>query len=206
MHAKNNARAHPTSTDSDKPDCICDIQMISESEMGHRKDPLCKTSLVKTLVAGGIAGLAGAWAMSGFTRLCYTLAHRADLGNKRKATRFPCSEQEWDATTGIAQTAARRLLNRSLNGKEERVGAAMVHYAVGATSGAAYALLARRFPEVRKYSGAIFGAAMWLVSDEWLMPATGTTRKLTDYPVLAQANALGEHIIYAVTTNALLRR
>ncbi|MGC1371801.1 MAG: DUF1440 domain-containing protein [Candidatus Sulfotelmatobacter sp.] len=173
--------------------------------MRNRKRSFYRGSLAKTLVAGGIAGLAGACAMSGFARLSDTLAQRISLGSKRKATRLPYSEQEWDATTRIAQAAARRLLNRRLNAKEERIGAAMVHYAVGATSGAAYVVLAKRFPQVGKYSGAIFGAAMWLLSDELLMPSTGTTRKLRNYSALAQANALGEHIVYAVTTDTLLR-
>ena len=173
--------------------------------MRNFKGSLYPGSLTRTLVAGGIGGLAGACAMSGFARLSGTLASRTGHLSERGATRIPYSEQEWDATTRIAQAAARRLLNRRLNGKEERIGAAMVHYAVGAASGAAYAVLARRFPQVGKCSGAIFGAAMWLLSDELLMPATGTTRKLRNYSVLAQANALGEHIVYGVTTDNLLR-
>lgn len=176
----------------------------SEGKMRNRNGSRGRASLAKTLVAGGIAGLAGACAMSGFARVSDTLAQRTDLRSKHEATRIPYSEQEWDATTRIAQAGARRIINRRLNGKEERIGAAMVHYAVGAASGAAYAVLAKRFPQVGKYSGAAFGAAMWVLTDELLMPATGTTRKLRDYSMLAQANALGEHIIYAVTTNTLL--
>lgn len=164
-----------------------------------------KAPIAKTLVAGAVAGVAGACAMSGFTRLWDALASKAGDPHKRRSTRLPYSEQEWEATSRIAEIAARRLLERSLNEREKRIGAAMVHYAVGATTGAAYAILARRFPKVRKSSGAIFGGALWLLADEMLMPAIGATSRLRDYSVLAQANALGEHLVYALTANILLR-
>ena len=169
--------------------------------MGIRKRPISQT-----LVTGGMAGLAGACAMSRFTQVWKALISKADNREKETATRQPYSEQEWDSTTRIAEITARRLFKRHLNAREKRIGAAMVHYAVGATTGAAYAILARKFPEIRKSSGAIFGVALWLLADELLMPAMGATRKLKDYSLLAQANALGEHVVYAVTANTLLPR
>lgn len=154
-------------------------------------------------MAGAIAGLAGALAMSGFTRLWGTLISEAD--GQHRATRLPYSQQEYDATTHIAEIAARRLRHHRLNHREKRIGACAVHYVVGATTGIAYSLLGWRFPQVRRSSGAFFGIALWLLADEWLMPATGATRKLNDYSLLAQADALGEHIVYAVIADTLLR-
>lgn len=161
-------------------------------------------SLSKALLAGGFAGLAGACAMSGFTRLWIALAPEP-ARSKNKARCLPYSEQERDATFRIADIVGRRLFDRRLNEREKCKGAVIVHYAVGATTGAGYAILAKRFHQVRKFSGVMFGVAVWLLADELLMPATGSTRKLRDYSWLAQANALGEHIIYATTADALLR-
>jgi Protein of unknown function (DUF1440) len=163
--------------------------------------PTRKRSLSRNLVAGGIAGLAGAFAMSGFTRLWDALISKADDPSKH----LPYSQQEWDATTRIAEAAARRLRRHRLNHREKCTGACVVHYMVGATTGIAYALLGRRFPQVRRSSGVLFGIALWLLADELIMPTMRATRKLRDYSVLAQANALGEHIAYAVTADALLR-
>ncbi len=163
----------------------------------------------KTLIAGAVAGLAGSWTMSQFTRLYHAEARSAQL-DKPARRGLPYSQQEWDATSTIARIVALRVLGRRLSKREQRAGAAIVHYAVGAATGASYALLASRSGKVTsysgiRYSGIIFGTALWLLADELLMPSIGACRWPRDYSVFMQANALGEHLVYGLTIDAMLR-
>jgi putative membrane protein len=141
--------------------------------------------------------------MGVFTRLWFALTHEPGRA-RRKGTFLPYSKQERDATSRIADVIVQRLLDYRLKKTGGRAGAMIVHYAVGTATGASYAILARRFPEVRKFCGVPFGVAVWLIADELVMPALGTTRKLRDYSRQAQINALGEHIVYAITVDSML--
>lgn len=104
----------------------------------------------------------------------------------------------------MADAVACQVSRRPISDREKQAGALFCHYAVGGAMGMLYAAVANRSPAVRKFSGVIFGASVWLVADELLMPALGISRKLNNYSLLMQANALGEHIAYGVTINALL--
>ena len=46
---------------------------------------------------------------------------------------------------------------------------------------------------------------MWVLGNEIVMPAFGLTKKVRNYSLMMQANALSEHLIYAYTVSRVHR-
>ena len=53
--------------------------------------------------------------------------------------------------------------------------------------------------------GLPFGAAVWVIADEGVVPALGLSRKSTDYPASIHAYSFASHLVYGLTTE-LVRR
>src|SRR5579864_5930281 len=87
---------------------------------------LRRTDCGKLLLAGFAGGVAGAWAMRGFSA-----AWRKLGGPSWAPPGTPYSSQEWDSSGGAAEVAAKLLLGRRLSLEEKLRGAAAVHYVVG---------------------------------------------------------------------------
>ncbi len=135
--------------------------------------------------------------MSQFTRLWKLLA-------RSRSHALPYSRQEWDAVSQSAELMAWRLTGKKLSLRKRMLGAAIVHYFVAASSGAFYAaFIARRTSTYSRWSGPLFGLAMWVVGNELALPALRLTLQPSDYTVGEQVNAFGEHIIYGLTTELL---
>ncbi len=115
------------------------------------------------------------------------------------------SQQEWDSTLHAATAVAMRVLRRRLTEQQRESGAVTIHYGIGATAGAAYAVLREIMPQAGAACGAAFGATMWLVFEETGMPLLGWTRPARQYSLAEHANSLGEHVAYGVATE-LVRR
>lgn len=177
-----------------------------------------RANLRRAVFAGMLGGIAGAFAMSQFSRL-WASAYPASVGSpeKHKVLNFAAargrlgrplmyaSQQEWDSTLNAATAVLLRLLHRPLSEPQRERGAVAVHYAVGATVGAAYAAVREYMPEAGAASGAAFGAAVWLVFEETGMPLLGWTRPPRQYSLAEHANAFGEHIAFGVTTETVRR-
>lgn len=169
--------------------------------MSRRKD----VTISELVFLGTVAGLGGAWAMSQFTKMWNSLLHPGSYVNSLPLPPVPYSNQEWESTSGIAQVIGSVTLRRRLSLKEKRIGARVVHYGVGASSGVFYALLVQRGSAIATRSGVFFGFGLWLIADELLMPCLGISRELRYYSSQAQANSLGEHLAYAFTTDFVCR-
>ncbi|MCA1594417.1 MAG: DUF1440 domain-containing protein [Acidobacteria bacterium] len=76
---------------------------------------------------------------------------------------------------------------------------------MGATSGALYGALAEAIPEVKAGVGVPFGAAVWLIADEGIVPAAGLSKSPTEYPLSIHAYAFASHLVFGLTTE-LVRR
>jgi len=50
-----------------------------------------------------------------------------------------------------------------------------------------------------------FGAAVWAIADEGIVPAAGLSKSPTEYPLSIHAYALASHLVYGLTTE-LVRR
>lgn len=159
-----------------------------------------RASAAKSVLAGFVGGIAGAWAMRRFSA-----AWRRFGGPSCAPPGEPYSSQEWDSAAGAAEFLASILLGRRLSPGEKRQGAAAVHYAVGGLAAAGYALAARPCPALRSGSGAGFGFAFWLLGDELAMPWLGLNAPRLHYSLPMQVNSLGEHLVYGFTAERVRR-
>jgi uncharacterized membrane protein YagU involved in acid resistance len=126
----------------------------------------------------------------------------AQLSEKTSESKPPADDA---ATDRAASAVSRRVFHHVLTGREKRVAGSAVHFAMGAVSGGLYGLIAERFPRAARDRGVSFGSALWLAGDELAVPALRFSKGPTQYPLNVHAQALGAHVVYAMTTD-LLRR
>jgi uncharacterized membrane protein YagU involved in acid resistance len=170
-------------------------------------------SLGKAALAGLAGGLAGAFAMSQFSRRWGRLVPQGS-GSPRRSRVIPfavrqrsgmgASRQEWDSTLN-ATVAVTRVLRMPLGAAQRERGAVAVHYTVGAALGGFYGVIREYFPDAAGAWGAAFGLTVWLVLEEGGMPLLGWTRPPLQYSLADHINALGEHVAYGVATEAVCR-
>ena len=173
----------------------------------------------KGLAAGVVAGLAAAWAMNQFQAAWSRLAEgearshgaqslqqgspRHGVGGELR-TQGKDSEQD-DAPERLANAIAVATLDHELTeGGKDAAGTAF-HYAMGVTSGAIYGALAEVLPEVKTAAGMPFGAAVWLIADEGLVPAVGLSKSASEYPLAVHAYAFTSHLVFGLTTESVRR-
>jgi uncharacterized membrane protein YagU involved in acid resistance len=82
------------------------------------------------------------------------------------------------------------------------VASRLVHYLTGAAFGAVFGVLARRVTAPPLLAGVAFGAAVWLVNDEGVIPALGLSRKPWEYPTSTHAKALASHLVFGTAMDA----
>ena len=123
------------------------------------------------VIAGGIGGLVGTWAMNEAQRL-WT---RAVDGDAPESAAGRHDARDWQERTEYqnsnelaAQALAAYILGRRLTRQELRVAAPLVHYSFGAVVGAIYGAYAER--RQGDGSGRGFGMTVWLAADEIAMP------------------------------------
>lgn len=177
------------------------------SELSLRREPGKDSrgqAAWKSILAGVVAGLAGGWTMSQFSR-AWNKILPSSRTNTIVASRL-YSPQEWDSISRSAEWIAAPFVSRRLSSRETRIGSAIVHYAVGGAGGALYGTAAHWVPSMTRSRGGRFGIALWIVGDEIVMPALGLTEKPGTYSLRMRANAFGEHLAYAFTVNFVYRR
>ncbi len=114
-------------------------------------------------------------------------------------------EEQDDASERLANAIAIAAFDQELTEREKEAAGTAFHYAMGATSGALYGALAEIIPEVKAGVGVPFGAAVWLIADEGLVPALGLSKSATEYPLSIHIYALSSHLVFGLTIE-LVRR
>jgi hypothetical protein len=149
---------------------------------------------------GAASGLAASWAMSA----AYEPIWRAGSEETRR--------REKDAQAGMppatirAAEAAAAAVGQRIPEERKGLGGWIVHYAYGVAWGAAFALAARAIaPRAPVASGLAFGAVLWILSDEVLVPLFRFSRAPTRYPASTHAKGLAAHLVYGVATDAAWR-
>ncbi len=165
-----------------------------------------KPNLARSIVAGALGGLAASFVMN-LSQKGVTLAERAWNGPAPEPDDvLPHGD---DATVKTAQAISSRLLHRNLTEPEKKWAGPLVHYAFGTALGAAYGALATTAPVAKSGAGTAFGAAVWVAADEIAVPALGLSGPPDPNRTASRAKALGQHLIYGLTTHfarkALLR-
>ena len=149
-------------------------------------------------LAGSLAGLAASWAMA------------ASYGPIMRTGTAETLRREQEAQAGLppstvraAEAAARAMGARLPDRRARTLGGKAIHYGYGVAWGAAFALAARAFPSRPPVAtGLAFGALLWVLSDEMLVPLFGFSRLPARYPASSHLKGLAAHLVYGVATEA----
>ncbi|HET8538301.1 MAG TPA: DUF6789 family protein [Anaeromyxobacter sp.] len=145
---------------------------------------------------GAASGLAASWVMSA----AYGPLWRA--GSEETRRREQEAQGGMPPATIRAAEAAAAAVGRELPERRKGLGGWIVHYAYGVAWGAAFALGARAAGGRRPVAtGLAFGVALWLLSDEVLVPLFRFSRPPTRYPATTHAKGLAAHLVYGVATD-----
>lgn len=175
--------------------------------------------VLKGLAAGVVGGLAASWTMNQFQALLSKMfageerSHGAQSMQQGSPHQGIGAELVAEGKDDEKDTAPARLANaisvgvtgRELAKDEKEVAGAVLHYAMGVTSGAIYGVAAEGLPFVTVGAGLPFGAAVWAVADEGIVPAAGLSKSPAEYPLPVHLYAFASHLVYGLTTE-LVRR
>ena len=172
-----------------------------------------ESNIWKGLAAGVAAGLVASWTMNQFQRLWSKLAegfekpHGAQSMQQGSPPQPPNRNDDEDdnATERVASAISETVFDRELTESEKEKAGAAVHYAFGATTGAMYGAVADIAPGVTACKGLLFGAAVWVVADEAVVPALGLSKPPNQYPLSIHAYALSSHLVYGLTAEVVRR-
>ncbi len=176
-------------------------------------------NMYKGIAAGVAGGLAGSLVMNQFQELWGKLManeerpHGAQAlqqgspehGIGRELAERGVDDPDDNAAVRIGNAVSEFVLDHHLTKSEKETAGVLAHYAMGVTSGAIYGAVAEVVPAATVAEGLPFGAAVWLIADEGVVPAAGLSRKPADYPLSIHAYAFASHLVYGLTTE-LVRR
>jgi hypothetical protein len=163
-------------------------------------------SILVDAAAGAVAGAVAAFAMERAQRPIGKLGSEATKAREQAA-----SDGAPPATAQVAMAAARAVGRPIVTRRGETIGGEVVHYATGVAWGALFGALAPRartwvrLPLPVLLGGLAFGALVWLVGDEGVVPALGFAKGPRAYPASAHAKALAAHLVYGTATAASFR-
>lgn len=175
--------------------------------------------ILKGLAAGVIGGLVASAVMNQFQALWGRMAegsersHGAqsrqqgspDVGVGRELKVVGKDDEDDDAAERLANAISVGVSGHALTEREKEVAGTAFHYAMGITSGALYGAAAEIIPPVKVGAGVPFGAAVWLIADEGIVPAVGLSKSSEEYSPSIHAYALASHLVFGLTTE-LVRR
>jgi len=150
--------------------------------------------VLKGAVAGLIGGLVAAFVMSEFQSVWNKLS-----GQEKQSG----GEKQEPATVKAAEMIVENATDHDLTDDEKKYAGPLMHYAMGSTSGAIYGAVSEVMPIARTGAGLPFGAAVWLVADDIVVPALGLSKPVTEYPISKNVYALVSHFVYGLTTEAV---
>lgn len=153
--------------------------------------------IVKGAVAGLVGGLIASFVMSEFQTLLSALSEEEKKPKKKK--------EDEPANVKTAEAISENVFDHKLKKSEKEPAGEAAHYAMGATSGLIYGIVSEIAPMTTAGLGLPFGAAVWLVADDVVVPALGLAKPATQYPLSTHAYALSSHLVYGMTTD-LVRR
>lgn len=178
-----------------------------------------KNSIGKGLAAGIAGGLVASAVMNQFQAFVSKLmegdqrSHGAqsqqqgltDHGISKELQERGSDEPDDNAAVRTGSAVSEFVFNHKLSKPEKEVAGTVAHYAMGAASGAIYGVAAEFSPVTTAGQGLPFGAAVWLVADEAIVPALGLSKSAKEYPLSTHVYAFTSHLVYGLTTE-LVRR
>jgi uncharacterized membrane protein YagU involved in acid resistance len=165
-------------------------------------------STIKGLAAGAIGGLVASWVM-GYVHAALGASQQQSGDGNAQAPGRPAQQQQQssgeDVTVKTAVAVAEKVFHHPLPAEKRKTAGSIVHYAYGALVGGLYGMAAEQWRPARWGEGALFGAAVWVASDEIALPALKLAKGPREYPLKVHAGALASHVVYGVTTEMARR-
>lgn len=159
-------------------------------------------NLCTDLALGALAGAAATWIMGKTTSYLY---EKEDTQALRREDQARGDKTAYEVA---AEKAAHFAYSQLSEDERKKLGSA-IHWSVGIGSGALYALLRRRLagggPGRELATGALFGAAVWLLLDEVGNVALGLTPGPRAFPWQAHARGLAGHLVLGLATEGVLQ-
>ncbi len=152
--------------------------------------------VVKGAFAGLVGGIVASFVMSEFQMLLSSLSKEDKKSKKKK---------EEPANVKVAEEISEGVFDHKLKKSEKEPAGEAIHYAMGATSGLIYGIVSELAPVSTVGLGLPFGAAVWLVADDVVVPALGLAKPATQYPLSTHAYALSSHLVYGLSTDVVRR-
>ena len=155
--------------------------------------------VLKGAVAGIVGGIVGTVVMGGFQALLSSLAEEEKKSKEKK------KKEDEPANVKAAEAISENVFGHHLTKSEKEPAGEAMHWAMGAGSGLIYGIASEVAPASTVGFGVPFGAAVWLIADDIVVPALGLSKPVTEYPLSTHAYALSSHLVYGITTD-LVRR
>jgi putative membrane protein len=161
-------------------------------------------NLLRGVVAGAIAGLAGTWLMTNFQSV-WSSVEEAEKDPKKGDQGTPESEQDEPSTVKAAEEISRRVLHRELRKEEKEIAGNATHFGFGTLCGAIYGTVAEALPEVTALDGVAFGTSVWLAADNLTVPALRLSKWPTQVPLSKNVYGFASHLVYGFGTEIVRR-
>jgi hypothetical protein len=158
------------------------------------------------LVLGVAGGVAGVLAMNGFWKLAgkpsgdpivegdSALDDISLVGRQR--------EEDESAPQAAGRVVYEQVTGEAPGEETSMLLANLVHWGQGLTMAAGYGALRADRPRLDIVGGLLFGAGLWLVADELLVPLLGLAEGPTKHSADAHVKSLGAHLVYGLATAA----
>ncbi|MBA4121745.1 MAG: DUF1440 domain-containing protein [Acidobacteria bacterium] len=125
-------------------------------------------------------------------------AFKRAFGRREKIKK---KKEDEPANVKAAEGISKAVFDHRLKKSEKEPAGEAAHYAMGAMSGLIYGIASEIAPMTTVGLGLPFGAAVWLVADDVVVPALGLAKPATQYPLSTHAYALSSHLVYGLTTD-----
>jgi putative membrane protein len=179
-----------------------------------------KSDITKGLAAGVAGGLVASLVMNQFQALLHKLmegesrSHGAqsmqqglpDHGISRELQKRGSDDPNDNAAVRTGNAVAEFVFNHKLTKPEKETAGAIAHYAMGVTSGAIYGAAAEWVPLTTVAEGLPFGAAVWVIADEAVVPALGLSKRADEYPLSTHVYSFASHLVFGLTTEIVRRK
>ena len=147
---------------------------------------------------GAFAGAVATWLMSKATTLMYQK-------ESQQARREEDAARGGKTAYGIAAEKVAQAAGTTLSEPQRQRAGTGLHWLLGIGTAAAYGAVRQLWPRAAAGRGLLFGAAVWLVTDEIAVTALGLTPPPQDFPWQTHARALAGHLVFGGATEAALR-
>jgi putative membrane protein len=154
--------------------------------------------IVKGLLAGAAGGLLASFLMEQFQSAWNAAEQKISSSKKRGGKSDP-------ANVKAANLISKKITGHKVPRDYKPLAGEAVHYGMGASSAAAYGVLAEVAPVVTVGDGVAFGTGLWLVADELAVPAAGLSKSPKEIPLTTHAYALASHLVYGWITETVRR-